>query len=272
MIGKNNVILFLAIVCFLGFALLARNANVDALVGLQFDMIRSMFMQETLSLNVLWYLVLSTVFLTLGYVFLCISGVSSPDFRPGLIVGTIASAVFLIMFNFSMVSLFLSAGMLITCAYIMPLSNTYFLEFKRWKLFRVGSNSIGKVLMILNVLVAVGSFVYLSGQNTQYGEAFKQQLSDTLKQISLQQAISNIDKQYPFLTPDQKQEIIDLRTQQIEAQDLTELGFLDTYITWLPLTTAATIWFVLEFLRTFVLSNLAGLFSWLLLKTHDERK
>ena len=134
--------------------------------------------------------------------------------------------------------------------YIMPLSATYAIELKKWVKFRIGSNSIGKTLMIFNVVLAVAVF-FLVLSNTA---VYENELKTGLKQRALDLVGQISDKVSAETLEEQIEQLVDNNP------------LLQTYVRWLPLIIAVGFWASLEFLRTLVMSNLAGIFTKILIR------
>ena len=208
------------------------------------------------------------------------------------------------MFHFSIASFFIALSIALSAIYIIPLSRTYDEELKKWKLFRIGSNSAGKVLLIFNVFVAIGILVAIYVNTAYYENSFSNEFSSTLKELSVRQssaladtyltiyrasAIAAIDKTYPNLPQAQRAVLVAQLDQQISelkknlAEEVNKtadqtgkaaienLPLFEAYMTWLPILTAFTVFIVLEFMRSLVFCNIAGLFSALTIKIYGRK-
>jgi len=315
MVHRKEIITVVAVsVCFFLFAFFI-DFSVDKLVDIQTSLLKMVLSQSGTAaiLNVFSVFVssfLALIFLVLGFMVLVGYAISIKDKRKsqkyvGIVSGIAGAVIFLFMFKFTITSLFLAVSVIISSVYIIPLSRTYEQELKRWKLFRIGSNSSGKVLLIFNVLVSVGILVAISMNMSYYENSFLNGFSSTVKTISVQQstaladtyiesyrssAIAAIDKTYPNLPAAQRQALVDSVNQQ--ADDLKKnlldeinaksdelsrnavqnLPMFQTYMTWLPILTAFTVFVALEFLRSLILSNMAGIFSAITIKAFGKGK
>jgi hypothetical protein len=300
-------------VCFFLFAYIII-FSVDTLVNIQTIFIKSVMLSTGISgvmdtLALLLPSFLAVIFLSLGFMVLVGYSISTKnrkiDSRKiGLASGLIGAIIIIFMFHFSITSFFIALSVALSAVYIIPLSRTYDEELKKWKLFRIGSNSSGKVLLLLNVFVAVGILAAIYSNTTYYENSFSDQFSSTLKELSLQQsmvladtytntyresAIAAIDKTYPNLPSAQQQALIAQIDQQISelknnlAEEVNKkadetsraaiqnLPLFKAYMTWLPILTAFTVFLVLEFMRSLVFCNIAGLFSALTIKIYGRK-
>ncbi|MBI5060691.1 MAG: hypothetical protein HZB67_00075 [Candidatus Aenigmarchaeota archaeon] len=305
---KEIATILLAVVCFSLFAYFI-DFSVSKIVGMETLFLKTALQAENsvigtflLALNSL----IALVFLVLGFMILASYAVSSKPSRKsgniGLISGIISAAIVLLIFHFSPASFFVAISLVICSRFIIPLARTYEQELKKWKLFRIGSNSSGKVLLIFNILVSIGVLVAVYANMPVYKQEFLDDMSSTISSLTSQQAaaladsyiesyrssaISTISKNYPDLTPSQRQSMINeinIQAAQIKNTLLSEMQgktsnassiaesmpIFKTYLEWLPLITAFTVFVVLEFLRSLVLSNIAGIFSAALIKIYKR--
>ncbi|MFH0832543.1 MAG: hypothetical protein V1900_02375 [Candidatus Aenigmatarchaeota archaeon] len=262
---KDIVTISGVFVSFLIFALLVSNLSVGFLVNIQNSFLKSMLLETrgmtTMSaigfiINQFYTLLLAMIFVVLGFSFLSSYGFFKDERKIALFSGICILPV-LIVFRFSITSILLSAGIIITNIFVMSLSNTYGKELKRWVLFRVGSNSIGKALMIINIMIAVGVFLSLLYNLSYYQNNFKSDLSSTLEKI--------VAESVPFGQQLPKEEI----SKQITAA-IDNMPLFDAYIRWLPLLTAFGVWAMLEFLRVF-LPLIGGIFTFVMIKLQKKK-
>jgi hypothetical protein len=265
-LNKNDAITISGVfVSFLLFALLVSNLSVGFLVNIQNSVLKSMLL-DTQGMNTLgaitfiikqfYTIVLAMFFLVLGFSFISASGFFKDDRKIALVSG-ISILPILILFRFSITSIFLSLGLILSGIFVMSLSNTYGKEFKRWTRFRVGANSISKAMMIVNILLSVGVFLSVLGNLSYYQNNFKQDLSITMENI--------VSGSIPTSSQISQEEI----RKQISSA-IENMPMLDAYIRWLPLLTALSVWVILEFMRIF-LPSIGGLFTFAIIKFHEKR-
>ena len=183
----------------------------------------------------------------MGFCFLSVSGFYKDNYKIGLVALVILPFIIL---RFSFMQLFLFAGVFLASLFIVPLSYTYGQELKKWKYFRVGSNSVGKALFLFNIIIVVGIFLIVSMNLTFYQEQFKNKLVNTCfsalpENIPKEQAAANI------------------------ASIIDSVPLFRTISDLLPIFTALTVWIILEIIKQFG-SLVAGAMSSVLIRIYDK--
>jgi hypothetical protein len=201
--------------------------------------------------------IIALIFLVAGFAFLSAYGFVKSYSRLGLVSVAVAP-LFLILFNFSLLSFFLSIAVVISSITIIPLSNTYGKELKRWTFFRTGSHSIGRVLLMTNILITIAVFLTIFTSLGSYEQSFKEDLSDTVTAM-LSSSFSG------ELLPELQDEV----NQRITTM-FDESPIIGAYIRWLPVLTALLIFFILEFFRSLILSNIGGFFTDILIRINNK--
>lgn len=210
------------------------------------------------------------------------------------------------LFNFSILFLFFALGLFISCLYVIPLGETYFQELKKWKHFRVGSNSVGKAFLILFLFIFLGSFIALS-TNESYKNSFYKDMKGSIS-VLVQNEVGNAMENYqdsmmggqaisdlmvqarndnPNLSEEQykqmelqirenlekeKQAAYNASQGKINAlmeSSLDNSPLVNSLLFWFPLLTSFTIWAFLELFRGVIFSPLAGVFSFILFHFFD---
>lgn len=87
-----------------------------------------------------------------------------------------------ILFNFSIMFLFLAAGLFLAALYVIPLGETYQQELKKWKKFRVGSNAVSHALLVVFIFVFLGSLVSFY-TNESYAQNYLEATTESLSNI-----------------------------------------------------------------------------------------
>jgi hypothetical protein len=204
-----------------------------------------------------------------------------------------------ILFNFSILFLFFGLGIYLACLYVIPLGETYFQEFKKWKSFRVGSNAVGKGLFVVFIFVFIGSYVALS-TDKNYAGSFQEGLTASITNLALrelensasqpdnsasientvQDSMSLVRTEYPGLSEKQYSEMeknlrMNLSSSSLsmkdKAKDLVEASLknsplVNSLLIWFPLFLSFSIWASLEFLRMLIFSPVSGIFTFILLR------
>lgn len=241
---------------FLAFAVLLKLSDISLakLVVLQNQFLKVLFggSPEFLSVAFMLQLVLAALFLSLSLALLCAYGARQDNYRTGLIAGAASSAILLALMP-SVMSLFIAAAVIVSFSYVVGISNAYYSELKKWKLFRTGSNAAGKALLVINLIIALGMLATISLDAGQYREIFKADITETISAATL--GTVNVD------SPVIKEQIEKRVSELVETSPVFQ-----SYIRWLPLLTALSIWIALEFFRSLILANAAGLFTAVLLR------
>ena len=190
---------------------------------------------------------LSIFFLILGFCFLSVSGFYKDNYKIGFVALVILPFIIL---RFSFMQLFLLAALLASSLFIVPLSNTYGQELKKWKFFRVGSNAVGKALFIFTLIIVLGVFVSVSLDITFYQEQFKNKLTSTF--------FSSLPADIP---------------QEAAAENIPSIidsvPLFRTISDLLPTFSALTVWVTMEIIRQFG-SLLAGAISSILIRVYER--
>jgi len=265
---KETITLLGGVISFALFAIVLylSRFSVNSIVDLQNHILKTILLQ-TGEVNTIGAIVallqpftlvfVALLFLVLGFAFLSSHGFFSTDKKIGFISGIIGAILILVLLNLSIASLFIAAALIIGSLYIIPLSNTYGKELKKWILFRTGSHSISKVLLITNILIAVAIFLAIFSNLPAYETNFKDDITESMTTV----AMASIPRSQAFLFDEsQVQQLEDEVRNQVESS-VNESSIFNSYIRWLPATSAFTIWVLLEFLRGLILSNIGGAFT-----------
>ena len=202
---------------------------------------------------------MSLVFLTLSISLLAYCGSQDKSRMVGNMSGAAGAVMAVIIFP-TIAGAFLSIAILVCGFYAVGLSGMYSKESKKWTRFRTGSNTAGKLLIIANVLIALGIFSSVLAQQSQYEESFRQELKGSVESLALSlPGASSLPR-----------EALEQRIEST-ANALTESEFFSAYIVWLPVSAAFTAWIILEFLRNLVFANLGGLFTYSMLRGSGKK-
>lgn len=194
---------------------------------------------------------LGLIFFVLGVSTLSYYGYKKINQRAVSLLGVISALFALLLFP-TLIGAFIAGSVLFCCLYASKLSNTYSKELKKWVFFRTGSNTVGKVLFVVNIIIFVGIFVAVITNQQAYAASFRQDITDSMKSIAL-------------ALPGASSIPSETLNQRIESAVQTS-PLINSYITWLPVTTAFMAWVILEFLRNVLLSNIGGVFTYIMLR------
>lgn len=253
---KEKITILAASASMLVFALLikASGVSLEKIIIIQNQFLNVFFGGSAgfVSLQFISQLLLAMAFLSLALSFLSAYGAGKDRYQTGLVSGLISSAIVLILMPSAM-SIFIALALIASFSYIVPLSSTYFAELKKWRLFRTGSNASGKALLVINIIIAVGIFVSISANSGFYQEVFRKDITATISSA----ALGTVNTDSPLI----KEQISRRVEEMVDSSPMFQ-----SYIEWLPILTALSIWIFLEILRSLVLSNITGLFTGVLLR------
>lgn len=106
------------------------------------------------------------------------------DKELGLICTVPAAVLGCIISGFSIPSLFFYGGLALSGLIITGYGETYSRELDRWKNFRVGTSSLGKVFLILSILLTVGIFLHTASNIQHYKNQYKNQTSKIIGKLT----------------------------------------------------------------------------------------
>lgn len=200
-------------------------------------------------------ILIAFLFLVLSLSFMSAFGYKTEK-KTGFLIGCIEAVLSIVLLP-TIAGFFLGLSIFIAASYILPLSNTYGKELKRWVKFRVGSNSISKMLFIINILLAAGIFFSVLANQAAYQENFRHDMTNTLTEITLASV--------------QNSQMIDRSViESAIEKSVDESQFFNAYFRWLPLSSALGIWILMEFLRNIIFSNAGGIFTAGILKLYSR--
>ncbi len=172
----------------------------------------------------------------------------------GWIIGLVSAIIVIVLFQ-SIAGGFFALAVFLAIVMTPKISAVYGKELKRWVFLRVGTTTIGRILKIANIVIAVGILLSVLSAQAFYENSFRTELTDSMKTIAL--SIPGAE-----LLPE------DLLMEQIESV-VDDSPLFSAYSRWLPVSTAAGAWIILEFLRSLLLANIGGLFTYVFLKARD---
>ena len=270
MIFKNTEksVTVAAVMSFLISFLLVRfgGFSVSVVVNLQNHIVKSMII-DTAGMGTIGSisavsghfipLFVSMIFFTLSISILAYYGYNNSNKTVGRSVGVI-SAIFAIVLFPSVSGVFFALAVMVCSVYSQQFANTYGKELKRWVFFRTGSNTAGKMMLLANIIVSLGVFFAVLYQQPVYETSFRQELTDSMMSIAL-------------YMPGASSIPLDTLNQRIESV-IASSPLFTGYIRWLPVTTAFSVFVLLELLRNIILANLSGLFTYVMLRTSNKSK
>ena len=211
---------------------------------------------EIISLALILPLLSAFLFLVLALAFLSSYGTARDEYRVGMISGII-SAVIVAFVLPSIPALVFGISLIIAFSYIVSLSNTYFMELKKWKFFRTGSHAAGRALLIINLGLVLGIFISVNIGIEDHKIIFKEDLTNAVSSAAL--------AALPIESPELKNQI------EAQVEGMVEgMPLFQSFIKWLPFLTAFSAWIFLEFMRSLVLSNICGVFTAVLIRKYQK--
>ncbi len=159
-----------------------------------------------------------------------------------------------ILFNFSIMFLFLAIGLFLSVLYVIPLGETYQQELKKWKKFRIGSNAVSHALLVMFIFIFIGSLVSFY-TNDSYSQKYLETTTESLSNIvgaeisnfspggnselseklinkTIEDQMQKLRDEYPDLTEEQYSQIeIKLRDDMSEKTNSFETSDLGINIT-----------------------------------------
>lgn len=258
--SKEKIALAASAIAFLvsAAAIKINGFSTNSVVNIQNTILRNMFLQSqstlgAISLVVLPFIaiLLALVFLTVALAVLAAYGYYSSETRIGAVAGAIGAIIYIAVLGVSITSAAFAIGVFLVSYYVVPLSSTYGRELKRWVRYRTGSNAVGKALFVLNIIIAAGVFVAVLANLAAYQESFRQDFTQ-----SLVAAVGNAPG---------------VNIEERVAAALNQAPLFQSYFRWLPVLTALGAWIILEFLRSIVLSNIAGAATHFMIRDENQK-
>jgi len=304
---------FVSTLYFLGFVILyLSNISLDSITALQANFIELLILNARKSAFEVFISIFSGILIAVsGLVIFCIGlsflAVKKLDKLKYFLLIPILCSGFL--FNFSILYLFFGLGLFVSSLYIIPLGETYKMELKKWKKFRVGSNAISKALFVLFLFVFLGSLISFS-VNDSYRQLFFNTSVSSITNIinaemsnydnsegnvtneiinqAIEDQMKKIRSLYPNLTEEQYLQIKDeMRKKMKEINSSENIGtnlnmtslisqriknslIFNAILIWFPLIMSFTIWVFLEFLTEILFSPVSGIFSYIWFSVFGE--
>ncbi|OYT43638.1 MAG: hypothetical protein B6U88_00375 [Candidatus Aenigmarchaeota archaeon ex4484_56] len=294
-IKEIEIFILVTIIYFLGFFILyLSNINLQTIVLLQSKLIEffvlgtQVMSKSELIVNIfspIIYSIISFLIFSAGLTLLSVRKIGNIKYL--LAIPIFSSGV---LFNFSIPFIFFAIGLYIANLYAIPLGETYFLELKKWKKYRVGSNTIGRVFFIIFLITSIGCFISFS-INDSYQNLFMNSTIDGIKKVTkaeltniqmnsdtdmlIDEYMENFRNEYPDLTEEQYAQVKEQIRKNIKNQNsninitqsidkiIKNSIMLSSFLSWFPVIMAIVIWLFLEFIRTVIIIPLSGIFSYL---------
>jgi hypothetical protein len=241
-----------SVISFLAGSLILKLNGISAgsAIGTQNSIFMLFLSGSAVAISPLLWILLALVFIVASLAFLSFYGFCNDDGRPATIAGIINAGISMVIFQ-SILGVFFGFAMLAAAGFVVKLSNTYSRELKRWVRFRSGSNSIGKALLLINLAVSAGLAISLAASQADFRASFREELGKTMES-----SIGSLEGPSAEIARSQIDKSLDSALNS---------PFFVSYFRWFPVITALGAFFILEFFRNLVFSNLGGLFTLILL-------
>jgi len=245
-----------SVVFYLLFLLVlkASGLSIGFIVNIQNSLLKSMIVSSAgsstmsavaIALMPFVNIIIALVLLVVSLSFASSYGYFSGETKTGLILGVICAVLTAAFFQ-TLMGLFMALSAFVAFVYVIPLSNTYGKELKKWVKYRVGSNAVGKAFLIINILLAVGILISVLAGLSYYRTSFQTELTDTMTQITMASLpVHGV--------------ISESVVREKIAASIADSQLFSAYFRWLPVFSAFSVWIIMEFLRNLVLSNIAGI-------------
>lgn len=186
------------------------------------------------------------------------------------IICLVPSAVGAVFVGLSVTSLMFLLGM-IACGFLVsPLAIMYLRELKKWKRYRIGSRTVSKCFLLINLFLFSALFINVFIDQEIYSDIYRQDAEDFviglipevggggLPQIEGMEILppeqrEQIEEEYSALTADQRQNVENKVTEMLRSENISAMISMSLFF--MPFMVFA----ILEMLRMLVLDPVAGL-------------
>ena len=196
------------------------------------------------------------------------------DKKMGILSCLIPTVIGLFYVGISTTLVLLSIGVIFAGFISTGLSEAYFRELKKWKRYRTGSNTVGKVLLVINILIFLGLFLTSLYSINYYSNSYKNETKNILESIispiTSNEMNTNEIPGYKSLTEEQKQLIQQQYQEQLSKQkdlvnskidEMLNSEKISALIYLSVLSMPFIVFGLLEILRTLVFSPIAGIIT-----------
>ncbi len=256
----NGIAIFGSLICFIAFALLISSSGLTLknVTNITNVLSSAAISANFLALKPFLYGFVAMIMFAAGLTFLSSYGFYRGSYKIGF-VSIIPAILIVLLLGLSIFSGLLALAVVISSIYVIPLANTYGMELRRWRRFRVGSKSVGRILIVFNVILALAVMLSVSVNPVEYQQDFKNSLKELM--------IASVQ------VPDALKPLVEAELDQ----RISDMPLFQAYVRWLPLVSAFSFWVGLEFLRALILSSGSGMISYVLIRImhnpiHEARR
>ncbi len=251
----------LSSLCFLAGFLIFYFGNVSVASGVEMftGFFGFAFSEASVNMEPFVNFSLGMVLLTAGLAFASVIGLYYDDWRLPLVASGVPALIALFLFNFSTAAFLLSLGMIVFSVRNTIMSYARYQELEKFSEYRVGSNTVGKALVWVILLLALGLFLSIAS-NPRHEEVFTQEFEgviiDMAKENMMSKCMETANQQYCQALVDQVDE---------EQLGIGELPIMSQVGKLLPFLLVLSFVGTMSFLKLF-LSIVAGLTTLLMIK------
>lgn len=204
------------------------------------------------------------IFFVIALSFLIVYGVKfGGDFRIAFPSTLIASIIGFLLVPYTF-TVFLAVGLLVSSFMITDLAQGYLKELKKWKNYRVGSNTLGKVFMVINIMIVLGLFFNLTANLNGYHNLYKDEVKKMALNIVPDESL-NVSSELPVSEGAEKlQNKLDSSMKEQISKKLDETlqtKRMSAFIDFGLLGFVIVIFGILQLLKSILFSPLAGLIT-----------
>lgn len=192
------------------------------------------------------------------------------DRKLGLVSCLIPSIIGIAIVGPSVTSLFFSIG-LVACGMLStPLTVMYLEELKKWKKYRIGSRTVSKCFLLINLILFVALLINVFYEIDYYNGIYKEETKEFVWDMLSDVSLDNMPGELEILPPEGQEMVKEQYVNTTETQKemintgiggLLESDTVSVAINFSIFTMPFMIFGILELLRTVVLSPLAGLIT-----------
>ena len=211
--------------------------------------------------------------ITIAFCILVFYGVNfGEDRRLGLLSCLISSVIGMIIVGPSLTSLIFALSIMICGALITPLSVMYLEELKKWKKYRIGSKTIDKCFLLINLLLLFALFLNVFFEIEYYNDIYTNETKEIV--IEMVPDIGGDEmlqaEGFELMPPEQQEEIREEYSKLTESQkdvinsrieDMFESGNISVLINLSIFLMPLMVFAFLELLRIIILIPMAGLIT-----------
>lgn len=192
------------------------------------------------------------------------------DRKLGLISCLIPSVIGIAIVGPSVTSLLFSIGLVVCGVLSTSLAVMYLEELKKWKKYRIGSRTVSKCFLLINLILFVALLINVFYEIDYYNGIYKEETKEFVWDMLSNITLGDMPGELEVMTPEGQEMVKEqyVNTTEIqremintEIEGLFESDTVSVAINFSIFTMPFMVFAILELLRTVVLSPLAGLIT-----------